>query len=51
MADIILALAEHYVFTPYVFGPTSTIPQDWWVREFFSLYVFTCIGAAIMYLS
>jgi len=52
MADIILLLAEESVFTPLVFGDSNAVwPREWWARQFLVLFIFTGIGAAIMYLS
>lgn len=51
MADIILDLAETYMFTPYFWGVNSSVPKDLFIRQFTTLFIFTNIGAALMYLS
>ncbi len=47
MADIILHIAETYIFTPFVWP--KSFPLDAPIRQFLTLYFFTNIGAVIMY--
>ena len=47
--DLVLDVADEYVFTPYVYSP-SWSPDDIW-RQTLSLYAITCLGGYIMYLS
>lgn len=46
--DLVLSVADYYVFTPYVY-PASW-PEDGALRQILSLLVVTNLGAAVLYL-
>ena len=46
--DVVLDLADHYVFTPYVYP--DWIPEDNLWRQFLTLNIVVDLGAAILYL-
>lgn len=52
MADILLNLSEDYFFQPFVYGTQSPIlERDHWMRQSSSIFIFTTIGAYLIYFS
>lgn len=45
--DLVLSVADHYFFTPYVYP--ATWPEDNIVRQTISLLIVTNLGAYILY--
>lgn len=45
--DIVLNLADHYFFTPYVYGPDW--PENEPIRQLLSLLAIANIGAYLLY--
>ena len=45
--DIVLNLADHYLLTPYVYGPDW--PENEPIRQLLSLLVITNIGGYLLY--
>jgi lathosterol oxidase len=46
--DLILKLHDDYILTPYVY-PTSW-NEDWWVRQYLSLFAIVTFDSYVMYL-
>ena len=46
--DLILKLHDDYILTPYVY-PTNW-SEDWWVRQYLSLFVIVTLDSYVMYL-
>jgi len=47
--DVALKTVDEYIFTPYVY-PTNW-SEDWWARQFLTLFVVVNLGAYLMYFS
>lgn len=46
--DIILKFHDDYLLTPYVYPKSWN--EDWWLRQYLSLFVIVTIDSYLMYL-
>lgn len=52
MADLLLNLSEDYFFEPYMYGTNAPIlARDHWFRQSLSIFLFTTVGAYLLYFS